>query len=81
MQIIPFYDFLPSLQRNSDLASTTVSYFVLFSVTTTLHNMHKAFTLTYPSTDKSEYNTYLRNRVIIEIFQKRSDVMQMSTYN
>lgn len=68
------------LQRNSGLPSATVGLLSLFLATANLDIILKTFALTYQSINKSKYKTHPTYIVIIQRFQKWSNVMQISLW-
>lgn len=84
LKIKSYYHFflcLPPLQKNSDLSSPTEGFIILPFTTANLHIIFKLFTSTYLSINKSKHKTCPWYIIIIELFQNRSNVMQMSLYN
>ena len=66
--------------EGSNLPSATVDMLSLLSVIANVPNILETITLIYPSIDKSKCKTHSRYKVIINRFQSRSNVMQMSLY-
>lgn len=69
--------YLLSLQRNSDLHSSSAGFLSVSSAIGNLHIICRTFTLTNPYIDKSKYKTSKIYSNFIEKFQ-RSNVMQLS---